>query len=123
MRTAEASRYCQRQNVTFAPRTYGMTSKNGGVNKYPGGLTTSLGVHVVGNGVTFYNYGPAGAVTFALTGATLGGISLTAPTSEPYEGILFMQDAWEYVAGDDSGVSGMEYDAVGSFYFPKAKVV
>jgi len=78
--------------VTFAPRTYGMTSKNGGVNKYPGGLTTSLGVHVVGNGVTFYNYGPAGAVTFALTGATLGGISLTAPTSEPYEGILCMQD-------------------------------
>lgn len=61
MRTAEASRCCQGQNVTFAPGTYVLTSKNGGVTKYPGGLTTSLGVHVVGNGVTFYNYGPTGA--------------------------------------------------------------
>ncbi len=109
--------------VTFKPGLYSLTSKNGSVNKYPGGLTISLGTSVSGSGVTFYNYGPSGGVTTLLTGVTLGGINLTAPTSGPYAGILFYQDPGNTSQATLLGSPLWNTKLEGSYYFPKAKVV
>ncbi len=110
-------------NVTFQPGTYVLTSTNGGAARNPGGLTVDLLSSVTGTGVTFYNYGPAGGITFALSGVTLGGVSLTAPTSGTYSGILFFQDPGNTTQATIVGSPVFNTTLQGAYYFPKAKVV
>jgi Flp pilus assembly protein TadG len=109
-------------NVTFEPGTYVLTSSNNGANRSPGGLQIDLGTNVTGTGVTFYNYGPSGGITFGLASVTLGTVNLVAPTSGSYEGILFFQDPGNTSQATILGTSALNTSLQGAFYFPKAKV-
>jgi Flp pilus assembly protein TadG len=60
-------------NVTFMPGVYVLRS--GGLLGLQGGLTISLLATVTGNGVTFYNYGPNGAISFVASSVNLGGVT------------------------------------------------
>jgi hypothetical protein len=103
--------------VTFEPGTYVLTSSHGA-----GGLTINLGTTVTGNGVTFYNYGPSGGISFPFTGVTLGGVDLVAPTTGTYEGILFFQDPQDTTGAQIYGTSVWNTTLEGTYYFPKASV-
>jgi hypothetical protein len=109
-------------NVTFEPGTYVIKSNLGLLGINPGGMTISLLANVTGNGVTFYNYGPSGGITFLLSSATLGGITLTAPTSGTYSGILFFQDPGDTAPATLLGNTSLNTDLEGAFYFPTARV-
>jgi Putative Flp pilus-assembly TadE/G-like len=71
--------------VTLGPGTYIL---------YGGGLQISTDATVTGTGVTFYNTGTASGNTayqpISVNGGS--GLELSAPTSDPYEGILFFED-------------------------------
>ncbi len=109
-------------NVTFLPGTYVIKSTAGFLGINPGGLSIALGANVTGSGVTFYNYGPSGGVTFLLPSLTLGSVSLTAPTSGTYSGILFFQDPGNTAAATILGSTSLNSTLEGAFYFPKARV-
>jgi len=96
---------------------------NGGTSTLPGGLQVDLGSTVRGNGVTFYNYGPSGAITFRFASLSLGGVSLTAPTGGTYSGILFFQSSADTSTAQIAGSSSWNTTLQGSYYFPAAKVV
>ncbi len=110
-------------NVTFMPGTYVLTSKNGSTTKSPGGLNVDLGTTVNGTGVTFYNLGPSGGVTFGFSSFTFGGVNLVAPTSGVYSGILFFQDPGNTAQATIIGSSSWNTVLEGAYYFPKGKVV
>lgn len=85
-------------NITFNPGTYILKDKTGLLGFTQGGLNITLNElsSITGTGVTFYNEGPAGgfSVTEPVTGGSLvslSNISLSAPTSGDYSGILFFQ--------------------------------
>ena len=112
-------------NVTFNPGTYILTSINnsGSTLSTYYGLNIDIGTNITGSGVTFYNYGPAGPITFLLGSFTANGINLTAPTSGPYAGILFFQDPGNTSQAQIIGTSSMNTTLQGTYYFPRAKVV
>ncbi|SEG42563.1 Putative Flp pilus-assembly TadE/G-like [Bryocella elongata] len=112
-------------NVTFNPGTYVIESNNTGLLGLPaGGLSISLLSTVSGSGVTFYNYGPVGGITFLAPSVLglLGSVNLTAPTTGSYPGILFWQDASNTTPATilASGPWGSKLE--GAFYFPSASV-
>jgi hypothetical protein len=115
-------------NVTFNPGVYVLRDKNSGLLNLPSGglqLTLSLLSNVTGNGVTFYNEGPAGTITVTepVTGASLlslSNVSLSAPTSGEYGGVLFFQ-AHGVTAPATALVSLIgSSNLQGAFYFPDA---
>ena len=112
-------------NVTFST-TYGstfvLTSTNAGKTVSPGGLQVDFAATVNGNGVTFYNYGPSGGITFNWASATLGGVSLIAPTTGTYSGILFFQDPINTSTAQIVGSSSWNTTLQGTYYFPSATV-
>jgi hypothetical protein len=69
-----------------------VTTLQPGIYVVQGGLSVSGNAQLSGNGVLIYNTytaaNPAGSLNFAGTGA----INLSAPTSGPYQGIVFFQD-------------------------------
>jgi Flp pilus assembly protein TadG len=109
-------------HVTFQPGTYALTSKNGGTSTPPGGLTVDLGTTVTASGVTLYNYGPSGGITFNFSSFTFGGVNMTAPTSGTYSGILFFQDPGNTSQALIVGTSSWNTVLQGSYYFPSAAV-
>jgi Flp pilus assembly protein TadG len=109
-------------NVTFQPGTYVIESTQGLLGINPGGMTIALGANVTGSGVTFYNYGPSGGITFLLPSVTLGGVTLTAPTTGTYSGILFFQDPANQTPATILGSTSLNTDLEGAFYFPTARV-
>jgi len=109
-------------NVTFQPGTYVIKSNLGLLGINPGGITIALGANVNGSGVTFYNYGPSGGVTFLLPSVTLGAVNLTAPTSGTYSGVLFFQDPGDTTPATILGDTSLNSDLEGAFYFPTARV-
>jgi hypothetical protein len=102
--------------ATFMPGTYVLTSSHGA-----GGLSVYLGATVTGNGVTFYNYGPSGAVNFS-TSLVAGNVNFTAPTSGTYSGILFFQDPGNTTAANLNGATTLNTVLQGTYYFPTATV-
>jgi Putative Flp pilus-assembly TadE/G-like len=99
--------------VTFGPGTYIL---------YGGGLQIGTDATVTGTGVTFYNTGTASGNTsyqpISVNGGS--GLTLSAPTSDPYEGILFFED--RNPAGATSGTtnnftSQTGSNVTGAFYF------
>ena len=110
----------QGANVTFNPGTYVLTSQGGA-----GGMTVSLESAVTGTGVTFYNHGPSGGITFTDSSgsSSSGGVDLTAPLSGTYAGILFFQDPANTTQATIAGSSCLQTVLEGVYYFPKAKVV
>jgi hypothetical protein len=107
-------------NVTFMPGTYVICS--GGLLGLQGGLTISLASQISGQGVTFYNYGPLGGVTFLAPTLTPASVSLTAPTSGTYAGMLFMQDPQNVTPAILLGTAAWHTTLEGAFYFPSAPV-
>ena len=104
--------------VTFMPGTYVLTS----TKSIDGGLEVNLGTTVTGGGVTFYNYGPYGDIGFSYTSFISGGVSLTAPTSGTYSGILFFQDPQNTSMATLKGTTSWNTVLQGAYYFPNAKV-
>jgi hypothetical protein len=102
--------------VTFNPGTYVLGSSHG-----PGGLIIYCGATVAGSGVTFYNYGPSGSVTF-LASSLLGDVNLSAPTSGTYSGVLFFQDPGNTSAATILGTTSWDTVLQGAYYFPQAQV-
>jgi Flp pilus assembly protein TadG len=114
-------------HVTFMPGIYVLTSWSGTKTVSPGGLTMDLGATVTGSGVTFYNYGSpsntnGGGITFNFSSFTSGGVSLTAPTSGTYSGILFFQDPQNTSTSTIMGPSSWNTVLQGIYYFPSATV-
>jgi hypothetical protein len=104
-------------NVTFMPGTYVIRSVG------PlGGITFSLLSTVTGTGVTFYNYGPNGGINFVASSITLGHLTLTAPTSGTYAGILFFQDPGDTAAAIIVANSSLNTTLTGAYYLPTATV-
>lgn len=108
--------------AVFQPGVYALTSNNGGATKLPGGLTIDLGTNVSGTGVTFYNYGPSGGITFLAPSLSLAGVRLVAPTSGSYAGILFFQPSNNTNGATLLGSTVYNTILEGAYYFPKAKV-
>lgn len=86
-------------NIKFNPGTYILRDGSGLLGITSGGLNLTLNelTTITGNGVTFYNEGPQGSISVVepLTGGSLlslSNISLSAPTSGTYSGILFFQE-------------------------------
>jgi hypothetical protein len=110
-------------NVTFDTTygsTFSMTSRNGATTKLPGGLQVDFGATVNGNGVTIYNYGPSGGIKFDWASITLGGVTLTAPTTGTYNGVLFFQDPGNISAAQIVGSAAWNVTLQGTYYFPAA---
>jgi Putative Flp pilus-assembly TadE/G-like len=85
-------------NITFNPGTYILRDSTGFLGITTGGLNMTLSAlsNISGSGVTFYNEGPTRGFTVAepVSGGSivsLSNISLSAPTSGNYQGILFFQ--------------------------------
>jgi putative Flp pilus-assembly TadE/G-like protein len=110
--------YCGGIQITggtanFSPGTYILTSGGGG----PGGLIVTAGV-VTGTGVTFYNSG-TGAINISV--AVLNSVTLAAPTSQPYEGVLFFQDPSD-TQNASFNISVAGSSLTGAYYFPDASI-
>jgi len=105
-------------NVTFNPGIYTLTSTSGS----NGGLTIGVGTTVSGTDVGFYNYGPNGGVNFVCSSCTAGNVSLTAPTSGPWEGILFFQNPQDSASSVVVGSAFFNTKLTGTSYFPNASV-
>lgn len=110
--------------VVFNPGVYILTS-----SKPPGGLNIDIGSYVSTNtltspyGITFYNYGPGGSITFTLTNYVAGeSISLTAPTAGTYRGVIFFQDPGDTATALIVGWNSDDTDVQGAYYFPTALV-
>ena len=94
-------------DVTFSPGPYIVTG--GGIQ-----FSGASGL-VSGSGVTFYNNG-----TTAISDTGAQTISLTAPTSGTYAGILFFQDAADTQAATFAGTGATSL--TGALYLPGAAV-
>jgi putative Tad-like protein involved in Flp pilus assembly len=82
-----------------------------------GGLAVSAGSNIKGSGVTFYNTGSSKSyIPISLQGS--GNTILSAPTSGPFEGILFFQDR-SIISKAKNVISGSGTDSFeGALYFP-----
>ena len=107
-------------NVTFMPGTY--VIRSGGLLGLQGGLSIDLASSVSGSGVTFYNYGPIGGVNFVAASLTLGKVTLTAPTTGTYTGILFFQDSGNTTPDVIAATSSWNTTLEGAYYFPSSTV-
>jgi hypothetical protein len=96
--------------VTFNPGLY-VIKPIGGL---PAGLVINSSGTVSGDGVTFYNGAASGPLSISSTGT----VSLTAPTTGPYAGILMFQDPSNTSSATVGGGSNSTF--VGALYFPNA---
>ena len=111
--------------VTLQPGTYVLQSNNSGLlGTTVGGLSLAIGASVTGTGVTFFNKGPQGAVTFIAPSALgiLGKTTLTAPTTGTYGGMLFMQAPADTQLATLLASGPFNTKLEGSSYFPTASV-
>lgn len=104
--------------VTFQPGVYVL-----GSGTSPGGLSIDVGATVTGRGVTFYNYGSSGPILFGYTSFSSGGVTLVAPSSGTYSGVLFFQDPRNSSQATLLGNSAWNTVLQGAYYFPAAKVL
>jgi hypothetical protein len=95
--------------VVFNPGTY--IFKGGGLNIGGGTTVTGTGVMFYNSAAAGYTYGP---ITFG-GGAT---ITLTAPTTGTYAGILFFQDRAVSGGAASSLAGGANVRLQGTLYFP-----
>ena len=96
--------------VTFNPGMYVIKG---------GGLTINAGAKATGSELTFYLTDGSGGLTYAGVNINAGAeVNFSAPTSGPYQGILFYQDPNIKTAGgsDVGGNSNSSFS--GTMYFP-----
>jgi len=112
-------------NYTFSPGVYcgGITANGSGTVTFNAGtyiidggsLTINGSQKVTGTGVTFYITGSA-----SVTVNGSNGVTLTAPTSGTYAGILFFQDRTDSASVTINGSNQSAF--TGSLYFPDAQL-
>ncbi len=110
-------------NVTFMPGTYVLKSTSILGLPVLGGLSLDIGGTINGSGVTFYNYGPSGAISMVATSLLGNGVNLSAPTSGTYSGILFFQDPQNVSQATILGTTSWNTNINGTYYFPTARVL
>jgi hypothetical protein len=71
----------------------------------------------------FYNYGPAGSISFLTPKLVAAGVHLVAPTSGVYAGILFFQPSNNTNTATIVGSPAYSTVLEGTYYFPKATVL
>ena len=92
----------------------GTLTLNPGVYVINGGFSSSGSIAINGSGVTIYLAAPSGSLSLSGSGV----FNLTAPTTGPYDGILFFEDSKDTHAMTVSGSSGSTL--TGIFYAPSA---
>jgi hypothetical protein len=95
-------------NVILMPGIYYMDA---------GGFNFTGSGSLVGNGVMIYNY-PGNGNSNGISISANASVTLSAPTSGIYAGVLFFQDRTSSVAATISG--GANSSLTGTFYFPAA---
>ena len=82
------------------------------------GFNINGGAHVTGTGVTFYNSYATGYAyqPFVFDNGTT--VTLTAPTTGTYAGILLYQDPTVVSASRNSFAGGASLNLTGTLYFP-----
>ena len=108
-------------NVTFMPGTY--VIKSNGLLGAQGGLVVGPLANVTGNGVTFYNYGPKGSITFLASTVNLGSVRLIAPTTGTYNCVLFFQDPQDIDMATIAVSSDWNVYLEGAYYFPNTNIL
>ena len=83
-----------------------------------GGLTINGGAHVTGTGVTFYNSYATGYAYAPFTFNNGTTVTLTAPTTGTYAGILLYQDPTVVSAARNTFAGGTNANLTGTLYFP-----
>jgi hypothetical protein len=114
--------------TTLGPGTYckGLTIGNGatvtlnaGMYVFEGGgFNINGGAHVTGTGVTFYNSYAAGSAYQPFTFNNGTTITLTAPTTGSYAGILLYQDPTVVSSAVNTFAGGASLNLTGTLYFP-----
>jgi len=100
--------------VTFSPGTYIFAG---------GGLSVTGNSTLTGSGVTFYNTSASGYGYGAIDLTGNEAANLSAPTSDPLEGILFFQDRSVPVGSVGATVTGNSSSTFdGALYFPTTSV-
>jgi len=104
-------------NTTFGNGTYIINGSSGGYS-----INMSGGGSVTGSGVTFFITGQYGQTIGPVSITGSGTVTLSAPTSGTYRGMLFLQDRNLSYSGANvfSGSSGSVFQ--GTLYFPKSAV-
>jgi Flp pilus assembly protein TadG len=92
----------------------GSLTLNPGVYVINGSFSSTGSGNISGSGVTIYLAPPTGALS--LTGS--GALNITAPTSGPYDGILFFEDSADTNAMKITGSGGSDMEGI--FYAPSA---
>jgi hypothetical protein len=127
-----ATNYSPPSNTTLAPGTYcgGITVSNGvtgvtfGAGNYiinGGGLSFGGGITTSGSGVMFYLTG-TNANYASVTIANGTTVTLSAPTSGTYQGILFYQNRSITSASNADFAGGAVMNLTGTLYFPTTDV-
>jgi hypothetical protein len=115
------------KTATLNPGVY-----QGGINIQGGSVTLNPGIYymqgggfniggqgsVVGAGVMIYNTGSANSDKIDISGQ--GSISLTPPTTGPYQGVLFFQDRTSTAPVNINGSSATAMTMTGTFYAASA---
>jgi hypothetical protein len=102
-------------NVTFNPGTYILNG--GGLN------VSSTNVVLNGNGVTFYNTATVGNPFAPIAFSGGSNITLTAPASGTYQGILFFQDRSISTSGGQNSITGQVGATLsGTIYMPSGNL-
>jgi Flp pilus assembly protein TadG len=116
-------------SITFNPGVYILRDAPGLLNIPQGGLhlTLSALTSVTGNGVMFYNEGPVGTFTVVepVTGGSLlslANVSLSAPTSGEYGGVLMYQAHGVTASGTFLASLVGSSNLQGAIYLPDAAV-
>lgn len=99
--------------VTFNP---GLYIVNGG------GMSFGNGTVVTGSGVTFFNTGQNGYTAGPVTNTGNTTVTLSAPTSGTYEGMLIVQDRNISYLGTNSFANSANTVFSGTMYFPSTKI-
>jgi hypothetical protein len=117
--TIQPGTYCG--GITVSNGVTGITFASGTYIIKGGGLTFGGGVTASGSGVMFYLTG-TNATYASLTIANGATVTVSAPTSGVYQGVLFYQDRSITSSSNASFAGGAAMNLTGSLYFPTTNV-
>jgi hypothetical protein len=83
-----------------------------------GGISFGNSAAITGSGVTFYNTAQYGQTIGAVTNTGATTVTLSAPSSGTYQGMLFMQDRTPANATANSFANSASVSLTGTLYFP-----
>lgn len=87
-----------------------------------GGLNVGNTGQLTGSGVTFFNTGQSGYTAAPIVSSNNTVLTLSAPTTGTYEGMLFIQDRNLTYPGANSFANGSSSVMTGTLYFPSTSL-